>query len=241
MNSIKKHFRLKQIVKAPTRGEATLDLVLTNMHEFYKSPQIFPPIGLSDHSTIVVSPACKVKKAKSIFVYKRDLRQSRKETMERFLMSIQWSIIFTQTQSCEAVMNKFYDIIAIGFNFLIKKNSADVPWMTDKLKSLIEKRQTYGFFTYGPKSNWLKYYRNIVNRERKKCKSKYYMTHVYNTEKGNPKALWNEIKRLGGMKSTNSSIIHQINIDGLEDISEHELANRINTTFLEPLAEYQLS
>ena len=32
VNSIKKH-----IVKSPTRGKATLDLVLTNMHEFYKS------------------------------------------------------------------------------------------------------------------------------------------------------------------------------------------------------------
>ena len=67
------------------------------------------------------------------------------------------------------------------------------------------------------------------------------MTHVHNTEKGNPKAWWNEIKRLGGMKSTNRSIIHQINIDGLEDISEQELANRINTAFLDPLTKYQLS
>ena len=69
------------------------------------------------------------------------------------------------------------------------------------------------------------------------------MTHVHNTEKGNPEAWWNEIKRLGhgGMKSANRSLIHQINVDGLEDISEQELANRINTAFLEPLAEYQLS
>ena len=67
------------------------------------------------------------------------------------------------------------------------------------------------------------------------------MTHVHNTEKENPKAWWNEIKRLGGMKPTNRSIIHQINIDGLEDILEQELANRINTAFLGPLAEYQLS
>ena len=31
-------------------------------------------------------------------------------------------------------------------------------------------------------------------------------------------AWWNEIKRLGGMKSTNRSVIHQINVDGLEEI-----------------------
>ena len=43
------------------------------------------------------------------------------------------------------------------------------------------------------------------------------------------------------MKCTNRSIIQQINVDGLEDLSEQELANRINTAFLEPLAEYQLS
>ena len=67
------------------------------------------------------------------------------------------------------------------------------------------------------------------------------MNHVYNTEKGNPKAWWKEIKHLGGTKSTNRSIIHQINIDGFEDISEQELADRTNTAFLEPLAEYQLS
>ena len=45
-------------------------------------------------------------------------------------------------------------------------------------------------------------------------------------------AWWSEIKRLGGMKSMNSSLINLINIAGLEDISEQELANRINTAFL---------
>ena len=31
-NTLKKHFRLKKIVKKPTRKNATLDLVLTNLH-----------------------------------------------------------------------------------------------------------------------------------------------------------------------------------------------------------------
>ncbi len=65
------------------------------------------------------------------------------------------------------------------------------------------------------------------------------MTQVHSEEKENPKAWWSEIKRLGGMKSMNSSLINLINIAGLEDISEHELANSI-AAFLEPLSEYQL-
>ena len=60
------------------------------------------------------------------------------------------------------------------------------------------------------------------------------MTQVHSEEKENPKAWWSEIKRLGGMKSMNSSLINLINIAGLEDISEHELANRINTASLSP-------
>ena len=49
---------LKQIVEIPTRGENTLDLVLTNLHPFYQTDWItaYPPFGLSDHSVIAVSP-----------------------------------------------------------------------------------------------------------------------------------------------------------------------------------------
>ena len=49
---IERHFRLKQIVKIPTRKDAILDRVLTNLHRFYDAPQGFPPFGLSDHNTI---------------------------------------------------------------------------------------------------------------------------------------------------------------------------------------------
>jgi hypothetical protein len=57
----------------------------------------------------------------------------------------------------------------------------------------------------------------------KRVKSKYYTTQVHSKEKDNPKAWWSEIKRLGGIKSMNSSLINLINIAGLEDISEQEL------------------
>ena len=39
--SLENHFRLKQIVKVPTRKDATLDLVLTNLHIHYAEPEVF--------------------------------------------------------------------------------------------------------------------------------------------------------------------------------------------------------
>ena len=41
--SLKKHFRLKQIVKKPTRKNAIIDPGLTNLHQYYDEPRLFPP------------------------------------------------------------------------------------------------------------------------------------------------------------------------------------------------------
>ena len=71
---LKRHFHLKQIVKAPTRKDVILDLVLTNLHNHYDKPQTFPPFGLSDHNTISISPlARKPGTASDKFILKRDL------------------------------------------------------------------------------------------------------------------------------------------------------------------------
>ena len=50
------HFSLKQLVKFPTRGRRTLDLILTNLAKFYLPPVKLPPFGLSDHFTILSTP-----------------------------------------------------------------------------------------------------------------------------------------------------------------------------------------
>ncbi|KAK2555929.1 hypothetical protein P5673_022205 [Acropora cervicornis] len=49
-------FDLKQIVTFPTRGDRTLDLVLTNLKEYYQDPIQRPLHGLSDHMSVEVQP-----------------------------------------------------------------------------------------------------------------------------------------------------------------------------------------
>ena len=53
LKSIQRQFRLKQIVKKPTRKNAILDLVFTNMHGFYADPQHF---HLLDSPITTLSP-----------------------------------------------------------------------------------------------------------------------------------------------------------------------------------------
>jgi hypothetical protein len=52
---LKSSFQLKQIVNFPTRGQNTLDLILTNLQDYYDTPVSRPPFGLSDHVTIEVN------------------------------------------------------------------------------------------------------------------------------------------------------------------------------------------
>ena len=199
-------YEYNQLIKEPTRitssSSTLIYLFLTNEPNNFRTAGV-NTIGISDHNLIYAVRKHLSVKSKLITIQCRNYKGFNESNFKRdiesvpFLQSILWPEIFAQSQSCEDMANFFYDIVSIGLDLLmpikrIKKISADVPWMTDKLKTFIKKRQE-AFFSYGPKYNCFKYYRNIVNRERKACKSKYYTTQVHSKEKDNLK--------LGGVKS----------------------------------------
>jgi hypothetical protein len=72
----------------------------------------------------------------------------------------------------------------------IKIHTQDAPWITGHLKSLIQKRQKA---LSQDSLTKFRFYRNRVNRERKRCKSVYYQTKVKDLNDTEPK------KMVGGM------------------------------------------
>ena len=64
---------LKQIILAPTRNNATLDLVMTNFSTQYTEPSLLPPLGRSDHNCIQWVPRCTLK-CGSTYTYKTVVR-----------------------------------------------------------------------------------------------------------------------------------------------------------------------
>ena len=94
VRQISNHFRLKQLVNFATRGDNTLDLILTNWSEYYQKPVKFPPFGLSDHCTIKIIPKVRSKRensTKKVFV--RDLRLSSKQALAKYFTFIDWTTI----------------------------------------------------------------------------------------------------------------------------------------------------
>ena len=105
---IRKHFRLKRIIKSPTRKDVILDLVLTNLKGYYVTPQSLPLFGLSDHNTIMVSPRERsVKPNSRSVIYKQDSGPSCKAAMGSFLCSLDWPLLFNSLETCEDLMNVF--------------------------------------------------------------------------------------------------------------------------------------
>lgn len=118
----------------------------------------------------------------------------------------------------------------------IKIHTNDAPWVTGHLKALIQKRQQ----AFAQKRSVVfKFYRNRVNRERKRCKSNYYQRKLEDLKENEPKKWWSECKRLCGMSKPSKDIVATIlpgSIPSLED--KHNLANKINMAFTEPQESY---
>lgn len=239
---LKRSYGLQQIVQFPTRGNNRLDLVLTNLKQFYQEPIKRPPFGLSDHMSIEVKPKersqlpvskCKVKS--------RDLRPSNRLAVRSYLKLVDVPSILKNAVSCEGKVSMFEEIVKTGLDNIIPLRSKTIqlnepPWMTLKLKGLIRNRQIA--LSEG-NDEVFRHLRNCVNRERKACRSKYYTAKVQHLKKCKPSVWWKEVKKLTGMTSS-SGVCDDItkslqHLDEFSTASTKDLANIINEAFLTPM------
>ena len=194
--------------KFNTRGERTLDLIITNLSNFYQSPVRFPPFGLADHFTIVTKPTLRPKTVtRKLFVQVRDLRVSSKVALGRYLSSIDWSVL-DNLVSCQSKLDFFTNILKAGIDTIMPLKTVrihinDAPWMTAQLKDLINCRQKA--LAQGNQALF-KFYRNRVNKERKFCRANYYQSKVKEYEGTNPRLWWSKCKRLCGMTRKPSGV-----------------------------------
>ena len=213
------------------------------MHKFY-DPQpacVSPPLGLSDHNVIIVEP--KVKTPSEIpsrkTVIKRDIRQSRKKELGRYLSNFDWNLI-DPSASCSENCDILCSAVKTGYGILMpekyfKFHRKDSPWVSEKLKQLIQLRQ-WAFTSNN--TVLFKFYRNKVNRMRKSCHADYFASRVDNLKKSNPKSWWREVKRISGMRPSSSNLINQLHVEDTEHLTDKDFADLINKSFIEPMTTY---
>ena len=173
VSTVLRHFTLKQIVKVPIRGNSTLDLILTNKSALCNPPVSLPPIGQSDHNSVLWSFNNGTTKYGCSKVKIRQGNNHNKIAFENWLAGINCSDLF-RANSCDHKLNIFQTVIKTGlFCFplkTVKLHHYDKPCATANFKKIIEKRQRT--FREGQGSQFSRL-RNLANGESKRLKPIY--------------------------------------------------------------------
>ena len=205
---------LKQIVNQPTRGNATLDLILTNLHNLYGCPSIYAPLGSSDHNMVQWLPNSENDKWSSPEKYvRRQLRRYPRSGIDafgRWITTHNWfeelgpspsvddlTISFT-TQLTKAVEQIFPAKI-------LKYHQSDKPWITPEIKLLIKDRQKAFHSGNIPLWQSMKF---KVQQEIAARKKSYYKNKVKHLRKDDCRKWWNIVNKMSGrsVKSSNFSL-----------------------------------
>lgn len=114
----------------------------------------------------------------------------------------------------------------------------DPPWISPEFKKIIKLRQKA--FISGD-SALFKHYRNLVNRERKTCCSKFFTAKVHQLKHTKPRQWWNAVEWIAGMSPASGpeDLFSLLHIPGTENLSPTAIANLINNSFLEPMESFR--
>ena len=78
----------------------------------------------------------------------------------------------------------------------VKVHANDPPWVTSDFKKLIKARQQA--YSNGEIETY-RHYRNLVNRERKIIRNRFFPSKVRHLKDTKPNQWWNAVKRIAGM------------------------------------------
>ena len=222
-------FSLKQVVKQARRGSNILGKIFTNASKFYNVPEILPPVGFSDHNSVLIKPLKQCMNSRSTRMV-RDTRSPNRKLVSEALSSINWSPLY-KMDSCNDKFHYFSFIVnGIVNQYLpmkrIKLDSSDKPWVTTEIKRLISKRQA----AWNSGNNIMFHlYRNKVNMLCKRARSRFYNSNVADCFESNPHKWWSNIKNIAGLSVTKN--VSTILYNG-QSYSGSALANLFNDKFV---------
>ena len=203
MDSFCSSLKVKQIVKIPTtRGNTSLDVILTNMYNFYNPPSALPLLGGSYHLSILLSPSSNFNHSFSItYGSYRPLQNSGLLSFGMWLNTEDWSDVYSLKNIDEKMAlfhKKLIDKYQICFPEKKFKNcSSDKPFINQTIKTLI--RTKLKLFKNG-KPDEANKLRKSIKREIRKLARSYYKNKVEVLFTNKPKNWYSEVKKLCGRR-----------------------------------------
>ncbi|XP_063951555.1 uncharacterized protein LOC135153199 isoform X2 [Lytechinus pictus] len=216
---------LTQLIEFPTRGNAILDKVFTNVPYHYNSPLRLAPLGLSDHCSILLRPVHELSNKDKRTILTRPLKDSSIREFGQWIVNHSWNNVYNESSGNKAtsVFNSSLHDAYIKFfpltRSLLKKN--DKPWMTCRIKQLLKDRNKA--YRKQDHDNWVSL-RDQVQWEIRKSRVKYYAQTVHDLKNSQPGKWHKHIKKLCKLSTK------KVDIPGSDD-DPVDTAVSINTHF----------
>ena len=189
---------MKQANFAPTRGNACLDIMITNSDS--PSPEMWPPLqtlgGIrSDHSCLVISG--KEKRCRNFTWVRKETRKHTFQAVrnfERAMINTNWDEVMIGTTPDE-LTRCFQDYVGTIVDDLfplvtVRCRSNEDPWVTHGIRRLAKKKKRV-FKREGKSTLWVTL-RDKMDDLLEKSKAEY----VAKVEKQGPRAYFSAVKRL---------------------------------------------
>ena len=227
-----KNYPLRQVVRRPTRARAVLDKIFTNMSTLYCEPVVLTPTSHSDHNTVLFEPASsfKFEKGKMVSFVTRANSLRDKDSLSHSLSNFDWTPIYLQP-SCQSKFEFFQNSMAYLIRQHlptknVRRHTTDKPWVTDHFRYLINRRQ-YAYMSGN--TTLFRSLRNIVIREAKIIRARYYHQRIQLLRNCDPRRWWKHTKAITGLGKTTNEFVAMAN--ALCDGKMSSLAEEINLFF----------
>ena len=226
------HCSFKQVINEATRNTSILDLIFTNVDQFYEAPQIIAPLSSADHN--MVNWTSKIQQPQKTSIKKvtvRPIKPFALESFQGFLASYNWTDV-TCASSVDDKLEKFLTATNTMINEFfpaktIRFHSNDKFFMTSKIKGMIHARNCA--HKQG-KIDRYRFLRNRVKHEIRMAKEKYYKDNIAGNHNKDSAKWWKKINKLTGRdKSKNFSLTDP---ESQSIMNDKDTANYINSFFV---------
>ncbi len=143
---IAENHNLTQVQHFPTRGENNLDLLFTNHPSLVNRAEVIP--GISDHDVPILDIKIKAdinkKQPRKVYIYRKADYETMKQDTQTFVKDF---VERTENKSIDdlynELINKIQQLLDNHIPSKMTKKKPKTPWMSDRTKRLIKKRDKY--------------------------------------------------------------------------------------------------
>ena len=239
---------LKQICSVPTRKQATLEILLSDLHTLYYPPTTLPPLQVdtdkkgkdSDHDIVIFAPNSNIQyrvSRKKKVIKTRPIQESKLNQFEKEVANFQWHSNF-EDKTVDEQTEIFHNFLKINLDSIfpeksVKMSSLDQKWFSPELKNLHRRMQREYFLKR--KSNKYKKLKSKFKKLKRKSVKQFHTEFVSELKSTNP-AKWYQMAKKIGAVSQNSD--GDINVESLENLTNAEAAQKIGEHFARISNEY---